>query len=382
MPTIAQGANLVGSVKLELRSAEKIQAVCILIKGEIVDSGPTGELEPEGALNRFLESKHTVWTAAENSGKSKLQGDYEFPFNIEIPTTFSKNGKTYKAPHTFMEKVSPLSVRYTAELRIVRGKLRADGKVTCTFGYFSMQQPGLPSELRRVRVFHPSFPVSLLHLLLPFCQLAYQENSPLLGPDADPEGWTSQQLSVKGKIFASRSVDVKCTFSLANPLSYTRSMSIPCAMTIETADPQALDLLSSPTASIVCLERSIKNTQKDSWHTISEACAQAVFWTSMEGAADTPNRRQLMGEIHLRANLQPTSAVPKFAVKYAVVVFPFQAAGFKSPDNPLFRQIVEITTRHPPGPRQKTYTPPTYETNSAIAHYYRVNVQVSTEGFT
>jgi len=36
-----------------------------------------------------------------------------------------------------------------------------------------------------------------------------------------------------------------------------------------------------------------------------------------------------MGEIHMRANLQPTTAVPWFAVKYAIVIFPFQAAGFK-----------------------------------------------------
>lgn len=31
MPTIAQGANLIGSVKLDLRTPETIQAVCILV---------------------------------------------------------------------------------------------------------------------------------------------------------------------------------------------------------------------------------------------------------------------------------------------------------------------------------------------------------------
>jgi len=49
-------------------------------------------------------------------------------------------------------------------------------------------------------------------------QLAYQENSPLIGPGGDPEGWHTQTLSVKGKVFASRSVDVKCTIFLANPI--------------------------------------------------------------------------------------------------------------------------------------------------------------------
>ncbi|KAJ7141279.1 hypothetical protein C8R44DRAFT_763116 [Mycena epipterygia] len=350
MPTIMEGSNLVGSVTLNLQTVETIQAICILIKGDIV----SGSIP----LTRtsFLEVKHTVWSAAdENTGKNsagKLRGDYSWPFSIPLPGTVGKDGKTYRLPHTFnQDRLASFSVQYTAELRIVRGKLRTDDKALCVFGFFSMCQPDPASQLR---------------------QLAYQENSPLFGPEADPEGWHTEMFSAKGTIFASRMVDIKCMFSLAKPLSYTRSASIPCAITIESTDLQALDLLSSPSSSIVYLER-VTQENSETWRNTHEPCGQAVFWPSTEGSpADSPHRRQLMGEIHLKATLQPSSAVFGFAVEYTIIVFPFQAAGFKPLDNdPVLRQVVEITTRYAPGPRQKTYSPPTFETrNPVVDHYY------------
>ncbi|KAJ7680810.1 hypothetical protein DFH06DRAFT_1164245 [Mycena polygramma] len=356
LPTIRQGSSLVGSVKLNLRSAETIQAVCILVKGEILDGGPTS------APINLLEIKHTLWSAAEgdpnapaenSNGKGvlKLKGDYQWQYTIPIPTTVTKDGETFRLPHTFLDRHGSFSVRYSAELRIVRGKLRSDDKLNCPFAYFSMKQPGPPSALR---------------------QLAYQENSPLFGPEADPEGWHTLRSSVKGTVFSSHMIDVKLTFSLANPLSYTRSASIPCALTIESPDRQALDLLSAPSSCMVYLERQI-HENKEAWRNTVEACGQAVFWPSTEGASsDSSHRRHLMGEIHLRASLYPSSSALGFAVEYAVVVFPFQAAGFKPLDySPVLRHGVELTTRYAPGPRQRTYTPPTYETrNVIIDHYY------------
>lgn len=45
-------------------------------------------------------------------------------------------------------------------------------------------------------------------------QLAYQENSPLMGPDADPEGWhTSAPISIRGTVFKNRVVEAHCTVS-------------------------------------------------------------------------------------------------------------------------------------------------------------------------
>jgi hypothetical protein len=160
----------------------------------------------------FFESKHALWSAAEaapQAGKNtagKLKGDHNWPFSITLPKTLVKDGQMFHLPHSFSDRGLPFKVLYTAEVRIVRGKLRADEKyvgiscaltanvtlirVQCSWGYFSMRQPGPPSPLR---------------------QLAYQENSPLLGPDADPEGWyTLPPFSVKGMLFASRMIDAKC----------------------------------------------------------------------------------------------------------------------------------------------------------------------------
>ncbi|KAF7338991.1 hypothetical protein MVEN_01975300 [Mycena venus] len=351
MPIVLEGSNLVGSVKFLLQSSESIHAVCILIRGELKDGAATIP---------FFKSKHTLWPVEGTSQVSTKfkKGNYNWPFSLSIPATVVKEGKTFRLPQ-FSDHLAIFRIQYVAELRVVRGKLRPDDKVARTFGYFSMQQPGPPSALR---------------------QLAYQENSPLLGPTADHEGWTSQSASVKGDLFSSRQIELKFTLSLATPLSYTRTTCIPCALTINTEDAHAFDLLTTPAACMVYLERiSRRNDEKLDWSQTVEPCGRAVFHPSTEGAPDYSARR-LMGEIHLRADLQPSFAIFGFRVKYAVVVFPFQAAGFKPLESgPVLRQDVEIVTRYAPGPRQKMYTAPSQETwNVAINHYYQPLAQQST----
>ncbi|KAF7328246.1 hypothetical protein MVEN_02564500 [Mycena venus] len=367
IPVIIQGSNLVGSAQLALRSSEAIQAVCILIRGEIV-------FDVDAAPSTFLKAKHILWSAAEgdpqaagNSGKSivKLKGDYHWPFSFPVPPTFRKDGQTFWLPHAVWDQQASFRVKYTAELCIVRGKLKLDDRTSLRFAYCSMQQLGPPSALR---------------------QLTYQEKAPLLGPEADAEGWQSQSASVQGTLFSSHTIEVKFTFSLASPLSYTRGASIPCAMTIETKDPQALDLLSSPSAVIVYLEcASREKKERVRWSNPIKPCGQAVFWPPTEGTSDNAShQRRLMGEIHLRPSLQPSFALPEFCTEYAVVVFPFQATGFKPLNNsPLLSQEVEILTRYAPGPRQKTYTPPTYETRNDLVrrHYQSLAKLPTSSGF-
>ncbi|KAF8125389.1 hypothetical protein K438DRAFT_1892042 [Mycena galopus ATCC 62051] len=354
MPTVLEGSNLVGSVKFLLQRSESIHAVCILIRGELLKSRDGAATIP------FFKSKHTLWPVEGTSQVSTKfkKGDYNWPFSLSIPATFVKEGKTFRLPQFFSDRLAIFRIQYVAELRVVRGKLRPDDQVARTFEYFSMQQPGPPSALR---------------------QLAYQENSPLLGPTADREGWTSQSASVKGNLFSSHQIELKFMFSLATPLSYTRRTCIPCALTIDTEDAHAFDLLTTPAACMVYLERNSRRTnEKSEWTQTIEPCGRAVFHPSTEGTPDYSARR-LMGELHLRADLQPSFAIFGFRVEYAVVVFPFQAAGFKPLDSgPVLRQEVEIVTRYAPGPRQKMYTEPSQEMrNPAIDHYYRSIAQLS-----
>lgn len=45
-------------------------------------------------------------------------------------------------------------------------------------------------------------------------QLAYQENSPLVGPEGDPEGWHNlPAIEVRGRIFSDRSISASVTVS-------------------------------------------------------------------------------------------------------------------------------------------------------------------------
>ncbi|KAJ7275676.1 hypothetical protein C8J57DRAFT_1061952, partial [Mycena rebaudengoi] len=355
IPTVVVGSNLTGSVSLALQTKETIQAVVV---SEIIRIN--GGVPAVRTL--IFETKTTLWSAAEGDPQTreksgKLKGEYTWPFSIHIPTTsVSKEGKPFELPHTFFERALNSSIQYSVELRIMRGKLRQDDKRVCTLGVFSMRQPGPPSMLR---------------------QLAYQENSPLLGLDADPEGWKSLlSFSISGLLYSVLEVDVKCTLALAKPVSeFNGPSSIPCALTIETENAQALDVLASPRAALVYLERHTRSTNGVSRRDANPlVCGQAVFWASTEGAAaETSLRRQLMGEIHLRPTLQPSTDVVDFLIEYTVLVFPFQATGFKPPRYaPLHRQKVDIVTRYASGARARTYTPATYETRNAVINEYYI----------
>ncbi|KAG5220730.1 Pkinase-domain-containing protein [Salix suchowensis] len=140
----------------------------------------------------------------------------------------------------------------------------------------------------------------------PLRQLAYHENSPILDPEADPEGWhTVPSTWVKGNVFGKRSVSIHCT----------------------GADGQALALLSSPNAVVLRLRRRVKYRDNnlttklevgiDAKDTITDS-ESAVWWPSKEGATtmDSP-RRCLAGEIHLNKILKPTTAIANFSIEHS-----------------------------------------------------------------
>lgn len=70
------------------------------------------------------------------------------------------------------------------------------------FGYTPRMRPPAPSLLRR---------------------LAYQENSPLPGPDNDPDGWEIlPPIPIRGKAFGVRVIEAMCTVSDTHlPLIHT-----------------------------------------------------------------------------------------------------------------------------------------------------------------
>lgn len=76
------------------------------------------------------------------------------------------------------------------------GLLRTDPpySVGTVFAYTPIVRPEAPSILR---------------------QIAYLENTALLGPEEDPEGWTTlMPIKIRGTIFHARELDVTCTVSI------------------------------------------------------------------------------------------------------------------------------------------------------------------------
>ncbi|KAF7424449.1 hypothetical protein PC9H_009756 [Pleurotus ostreatus] len=371
-PTIAEGSGLSGSVSLNLESSEAIQAVSISVIGQIITGANPGE------SFTFLEIPVTLWSKAlgeanpagdirqESSGK--LLGTYSWPFHVDIPKQVTLpigsygSSQTYTLPQTFLERHTRAGIKYDVIVRISRGKLRVNSKLTATFGYLPIIRPMAPSPLR---------------------QLAYQENSPILGPEADPEGWhTVPSTWVKGNVFGKRSVSIHCTLSLAKPLCYTRGTAIPCFLDLQSADGQALGLLSSPNAVVLRLRRRVKYRDNnlttklevgiDTKDIVTDS-ESAVWWPSREGdtTMDSP-RRCLAGEIHLNKILKPTTAIANFSIEYAVVLFSFDAPAFTStgPDT-LLIQPVEVATAYAPGPRPRIYSPPNYQPPVPVNPFYQ-----------
>ncbi|KAJ7170925.1 hypothetical protein C8R43DRAFT_875644 [Mycena crocata] len=369
LPTFLEGDKITGTFILNLDQPESITCVRAVARGQIVP-GPADK----DALT-FVEVAATLWSretgdprdpSASSKHSGKLSGHYEWPFTLEMPTSVilaeisnSRSG-TFRLPQTFLERRFPTSIQYVLVVHINRSRFRVNSRVQTMFAYVPATRPSPPSRLR---------------------QLAYQENSPLLGPDADPTGWEQlPSFTVRGTVFSTRQVEATCDFSLAKPLAYTRGSPIPCAMTLSSTDAQALDLLSSPRAIFVCLRRRLKpllpaskrngifDANADLSADPAENIAAAAWWpcaqdeTRLGRPLTGINRRRLDGEIQLATTLKPSCCIAHFQVEYTVEVLPFKAIAFASADSePLLRQRVEVVTMFASGcPHPRSYAPPQY----------------------
>jgi hypothetical protein len=370
LPTFFQNERIIGSVEMSLEKGDSLRSVSVSVKGRIVTGAGTSD------YYTFLDQTHTLW--ARQSSKSRTpsppleasqpgRGNYLWPISIDLPSTVtlpdgSGNGEqVYNLPHTFVEKQTRATIQYSLTVYIARSMLRSDSQLSTSFAYIPSIKPP---------------PCSLLR------QIAYQENSLLPGPEADPRGWkTFPTVTTRGALFTTRYVVAKCTLSLAKPLCYTRGTAIPCILEIECDNRQGLNVLSSTTAAIVQLQRRVKyylaavsasNKQDVGWKETVEVMNSAVWWPSVEGGRSTEwNSRRLDGEIRLAKDLQPSSAVAHFSVNYVVTLCPFEAEQFKSAETqPLLTLPVEIATKHARGPKPKPFSPPGYDVSSRRAHEF------------
>ncbi|KAJ6570979.1 hypothetical protein DFH09DRAFT_1153490 [Mycena vulgaris] len=357
LPTFLEGDKIHGSLALHIHSGEKIAAVSVLVRGEIL----TGPL-PQDRLC-FLDIPVPLWSKSGGSSRDmaspSLSGDCHWPFSIDIPKEVvladpARLGtvQPYVLPQTFFERVSKASVNYRLSVQISRDALLFrdnDSGLQTMFVYVPAVRPDPPSMYR---------------------QLAYQENIPVPGPETDADGWhTCSMATIKGTVFNNRQIEVQCVLSLSKPLSYTRGSVIPCSLKYVCHDLQALNLLCTPSASNVRLHRHVKcsllggrTVYTHTPHDLEES-GRAVWWPA-NNAQRRQDSRTFEGEIHLAKNLKPTSVISHFTLKYFVVILPFDVAGFSSAAaQPLLQQEVEIATVFAKGPKPRSYAPGSSDTS-------------------
>ncbi|KAI0767593.1 hypothetical protein C8Q74DRAFT_1203955 [Fomes fomentarius] len=372
LPAFFEGKAITGSVTLHREKEDSIRSISVQVIGQMTSS-VTEVLD-------FVQISETLWDASSPSSScspSKLVGRHSWPFSLTLPTHCqlkSSNGQeqSYRLPNSFSERMARVHIQYQVLVTVHRSRFRVDSKLGTVIGYSPLIRPDAPSMAR---------------------QLAYLENTPLPGPDSDPDGWKClPPLPIHGSVFSTRSVDALCTVCTESSLCYTRGSVIPCVITIETKDPQALDLLSGPQTPVVRLLRQIATGEAslnpsgskrlpslEYEHGVQEL-ATAVWWPD---SSRHPHRRTLHGEIHLPAGLKPTCRLGKFELavsalllyyaraifEYAVVVYPPKAVAFQPEGGGnivLQREPVVIGTAHAPGPRPRVYSPPGYDDASSI----------------
>ncbi|OCH94826.1 hypothetical protein OBBRIDRAFT_788829 [Obba rivulosa] len=366
-PTFFQCGLITGSVKLNLEKEEIIGSVHISLVGRL-------SVYAHSASN-FLNVSQQLWSSHEDTVKDpgrqpgKLQGQQEWPFSFRLPRGVSilshldpdSMRKNFRLPPSLSDSASGVTVQYELTVRVRRGRLRGGNKLFVPIMYIPQLRPCAPSILR---------------------QLAYQEQSPILGPERDSEGWRAlHPVVIRGTLFKTRPVEVICTLSLARPLSYTRGTPLHLALALECNDIQALDLFSTNGSITVSLIQRTsfgadRPTQKSSAPRTSETSTDsvemrsqeletAVWWRSAEDTlVQDRNKRSFSGEIQIPTHLAPRCSILSFTLDYAVVLYPFQVVGFSSatsPKEPLISQKVEIVTAHAAGPRPRAYAPPGYE---------------------
>ncbi|KAF9533876.1 hypothetical protein CPB83DRAFT_804836 [Crepidotus variabilis] len=405
MPVIVEGQPVKGFARLALDKPKSIQTISVHITGQVITGLNQGEQlcfinisetlwsqsmgDPRLAASRYSpectgrkasfgqhltvspktqgdlspsSSRSTSKTSAKFAGKIPA-GEYFWDFSIDLPkevllpATPGGKPQLFHPPQSFNERHTRASVIYEVLVKFGRTSIfLSDHRVATPFGYIPVTYP-------------PPFP--------PLRASAYQDHTPLLPPAIDPDGWHAvEPVKVSGTLFNNRTVNIRCSFFLANPLSYTRSTIIPLCLRISCDDDQALALLSSPNAVVCRLRRRVKfhaNPEKMvdplAWRDAIDHSQLAVWRHDRHNAAVDAGRgsRVLQGELHLRQDMKPSSAMAQFRVEYSVVLFPFDAAGFEGlSSDQLAEQPVEIVTAYAAGPRPRMNAPPGYDTDTAL----------------
>ncbi|KDR84081.1 hypothetical protein GALMADRAFT_54556 [Galerina marginata CBS 339.88] len=358
------GSDLaLGWLELNLDTPQNINSVSLSLRGQVITNS-----YDDGSCT-FLDQPIISWTRANGDPRSmilplrdtsnssssrpkkfdgKFSGQYIWPFSfafprsIPIPGQHDQGANPSLIPQTLLERETKGSVKYELVLRITHGILRVDSKLHINVVYVPDIQPAPSSILR---------------------QLAYSEHRRPPGPQDDALGWFSHPPVVsRGTLFSERNAAFQSTLSLASPRSYTRGTTIPCHLSIQSRDIEGLDALANAECIAVRLVRRVQYYEDAGRSLMSssgrhklvfggsatavKASADAAlapvivetmevenvsWWCNPDASSEVENsnERQLVGEIHLNKELQPSCDFPLFKVSYFVELLPFESPVFK-----------------------------------------------------
>ncbi|KAH7925635.1 hypothetical protein BV22DRAFT_421338 [Leucogyrophana mollusca] len=358
VPVFVEGVNVCGAVDFDLPSNNAVRSATLSLTGRIL-SGST-----DSDVQTFLDHRQVMeWSMDEPARRASRRffgggssgmpaGKFTCPFVFKLPEEVYLSSKPhgpshpYKLPPSFADRFVRDMVRYELSVLIKQAKFISHTEVGTVIYFTPLIRPK---------------PASLLR------QISYQEHSPLLGPDLDPDGWhTLPAVNAAGRIFNVRDVEVNCTLSLAKPLCYSRGSILPFHIVLHSEDEQALDLLASPQALDVRLHRAVGLPSQTSLREGSEEAFKfrhtnmfvqsAVLWMSTHGSDHST--RHLEGEIPLPNDLKPSACVRDFVIAYSVVLLPFSATAFAPHNRDRFLEVpVKIANVFPRGPRPTSSAP-------------------------
>ena len=164
----------------------------------------------------FLNLTHDIWNPTlghptdDKASPSKLKGRYSWPFSIHLPTETTVQGSKVKSlfslPPTFTERASPAYVDYKIVVTVKRPALRVNqtyaAKNINSVNILTMPSIRLTTNFSYMPIIIPDPPS-------PLQQVCYRENTQLIGPEGDPEGWhVLPPVVITGNLFDTRKVQV------------------------------------------------------------------------------------------------------------------------------------------------------------------------------
>ncbi|KZV86838.1 hypothetical protein EXIGLDRAFT_217069 [Exidia glandulosa HHB12029] len=248
----------------------------------------------------FLSVNQELYT--HDSGKLAA-GTHSWPFALVFPKTFRSVSKKaldeeFELPPTFSAPGYPTYLLYELRCEVSKSTLAGDEIMSVPILYVPRREAARPSKAR---------------------MLAYETGSPAPSPLHDSEGWQTATATTKVQVFNAREVDISVSFSLARPLEYARGTFIPFYMNLTCDDAQALDLLSTPQAFSIVLDRRLHASEPSGRRAVDErgngqdTVSEGKYWRA-EPNYEGHNTRAFEGEIAVGVQLMQNFTYPKLSL--------------------------------------------------------------------